>query len=113
MNVATRAAALNKFRNNSSIVARQQTTKVLVIYDVQLKNNEVPHVPLVINYGTIFFSRRLSYFIYSQTMLFRSSESCRRVFQPVRTFYDIHLIVILSNMLVCHPQLLRPIRELG
>ncbi|KAF9569043.1 hypothetical protein CPC08DRAFT_702163 [Agrocybe pediades] len=50
MNVATRAAALNKFRNTSSIGLRQPSTKMLVIYDLQLKNNEVPHVPLVINY---------------------------------------------------------------
>ena len=50
MNAVTRVAALNKFRNSSSSILRQPSAKVLVIYDVQLKNNEAPHVPLVINY---------------------------------------------------------------
>ncbi|KAF8913842.1 P-loop containing nucleoside triphosphate hydrolase protein [Gymnopilus junonius] len=50
MNAVTRVAALNKFRSSSSVILKQPTTKVLVIYDVQLKTNEVPHVPLVINY---------------------------------------------------------------
>jgi translation initiation factor 4A len=50
MNAVTRAAALNKFRNSSASILRQPSAKVLVIYDVQLKNNEAPHVPLVINY---------------------------------------------------------------
>ncbi|KAH9482448.1 ATP-dependent RNA helicase eIF4A [Psilocybe cubensis] len=50
MNAPTRATALNKFRNSSSVIMRQPNTKVLVVYDIQLKNNEVPHVPLVINY---------------------------------------------------------------
>jgi len=51
MNSVTRLAALNKFRSTSSAVLRQPTAKILVIYDVQLKNNEAPHVPLVVNYG--------------------------------------------------------------
>ncbi|KAJ3510298.1 hypothetical protein NLJ89_g4763 [Agrocybe chaxingu] len=51
MNAVTRVAALNKFRTTSSVALRQPSTKVLVIYDVQLKNNEIPHVPLVINYA--------------------------------------------------------------
>jgi len=50
MNAVTRVGSLNKFRNLSSSILRQPGTKVLVIYDVQLKNNEAPHVPLVINY---------------------------------------------------------------
>ena len=54
MNAVTRLAALNKFRNSSSAILRQPSTKVLIVYDVQLKTNEVPHVPLVINYGMCF-----------------------------------------------------------
>ncbi|KDR83804.1 hypothetical protein GALMADRAFT_236195 [Galerina marginata CBS 339.88] len=50
MNSVTRGTALNKFRTSSSVVVRQPSAKVLVVYDVQLKSNEVPHVPLVINY---------------------------------------------------------------
>ena len=50
MNAATRVAALKKFKNASSSILRQPSARVLVIYDVQLKNNEAPHVPLVINY---------------------------------------------------------------
>jgi translation initiation factor 4A len=52
MNSVSRLAALNRFRNTSSL--RQTAKKVLVIYDIQLKSNEVPHVPLVINYGKYF-----------------------------------------------------------
>ncbi|PPQ79556.1 hypothetical protein CVT25_003438 [Psilocybe cyanescens] len=50
MNAPTRVTALNKFRTSSSVVLRQPSTKILVVYDIQLKSNEVPHVPLVINY---------------------------------------------------------------
>ncbi|PPQ63865.1 hypothetical protein CVT24_009491, partial [Panaeolus cyanescens] len=50
MNAVTKVAALNKFRTPSSSILRQASAKVLVIYDVQLKNNEIPHVPLVLNY---------------------------------------------------------------
>ncbi|KAF8165404.1 hypothetical protein B0H34DRAFT_793798 [Crassisporium funariophilum] len=50
MNGATRLAALNKFRNSTSVIMRQPSTKVLVVYDIQVKNPDVPHVPLVINY---------------------------------------------------------------
>lgn len=32
---------------------RQLTTKVLVVYDVQVKAPEVSHVPLIINYGVL------------------------------------------------------------
>lgn len=31
---------------------RQATTKVLVVYDVQVKTPDVNQVPLIINYGT-------------------------------------------------------------
>jgi len=30
---------------------RQPVTKVLVVYDVQVKTPEVSHIPLIINYG--------------------------------------------------------------
>jgi len=50
MNAATKLAALNRFRNTPTGLMRQSATKVLVVYDVQVKNPEVPHVPLIINY---------------------------------------------------------------
>jgi translation initiation factor 4A len=50
MNSGTKLAALNKFRTPASVTARQPTPKVLVVYDIQVKSPEVPHVPLVINY---------------------------------------------------------------
>lgn len=49
MNAATKLSALNRFRSPAAV--RQLTTKVLVVYDVQVKNPEVAHVALVINYG--------------------------------------------------------------
>ena len=52
MNAGTKLAALNKFRGSQSIMMRQQpVTKVLVVYDVQVKAPDVFQVPLVINYG--------------------------------------------------------------
>ncbi|KAK7049583.1 hypothetical protein VNI00_005614 [Paramarasmius palmivorus] len=48
MNAGTKLAALNKYRSSSSLIMRQSTTKVLVVYDVQVK--ELSHIPLVINY---------------------------------------------------------------
>jgi hypothetical protein len=51
MNATTKLAALNRFRNTPTGLMRQSATKVLVVYDVQVKNPEVPHVPLIINYG--------------------------------------------------------------
>ena len=54
MNAGTKLAALNKFRNANSVIMRQPTTKVLVIYDVQVKSPEVSHVPLIVNYGRPF-----------------------------------------------------------
>jgi len=50
MNAATKLSALNRFRSASTGLVRQMATKVLVVYDVQVKNPEVPHVPLIINY---------------------------------------------------------------
>jgi len=50
MNSGTKLAALNKFRTPASVTMRQSSTKVLVVYDIQVKSPEVPHVPLVINY---------------------------------------------------------------
>jgi translation initiation factor 4A len=49
MNPSTKMAALNKFRGNNSML-RQPTTKILVVYDVQVKAPDVFQVPLVINY---------------------------------------------------------------
>lgn len=51
MNAGTKLAALNKFRGSSGSMIRQPVTKVLVIYDVQVKAPDVFQVPLVINYG--------------------------------------------------------------
>ncbi|KAH9853702.1 hypothetical protein C2E23DRAFT_867727 [Lenzites betulinus] len=49
MNAGVKLAALNKFRAGPGIV-RPVTTKVLVVYDVQVKTPDVSQVPLVINY---------------------------------------------------------------
>ncbi|KAF8076320.1 P-loop containing nucleoside triphosphate hydrolase protein [Lyophyllum atratum] len=49
MNAGTKLAALNKFRNPNSLIMRP-ATKVLVVYDVQVKTPDVSHVPLIINY---------------------------------------------------------------
>jgi translation initiation factor 4A len=51
MNAATKLAALNRFRSPATGLVRQPTTKILVVYDVQVKTPEVSHVPLIINYG--------------------------------------------------------------
>jgi translation initiation factor 4A len=51
MNAGTKLAALNKFRNSNSVIVRQPATKVLVVYDVQVKPPEVSHIPLIVNYG--------------------------------------------------------------
>lgn len=53
MSTATKLAALNKYRINTTAMMRQPVTKVLVVYDVQLK--EISHIPLVINYGSFMF----------------------------------------------------------
>ncbi|KAJ3002629.1 hypothetical protein NUW54_g5748 [Trametes sanguinea] len=48
MNAGAKLAALNKFRGSPSMRAPQ--TRVLVVYDVQVKTPDVSQVPLVINY---------------------------------------------------------------
>ncbi|KAF9263470.1 hypothetical protein L218DRAFT_959028 [Marasmius fiardii PR-910] len=48
MAAATKLAALNKYRGSNSLVMRAPTTKILVVYDVQVK--EISHIPLVVNY---------------------------------------------------------------
>lgn len=50
MSQAAKLSALNKFRSASSVIMRQPITKALVVYDVQVKAAEVPHLPLIINY---------------------------------------------------------------
>lgn len=65
MNAGTKLAALNKFRGSSSMIMRQPATKVLVVYDVQVKSPEVVHVPLIINYGALLpCTRRASINLY-------------------------------------------------
>ncbi|KAG8907056.1 hypothetical protein FRB99_005433 [Tulasnella sp. 403] len=49
MSTAARNAALNKFRGNGSMI-RGAGTRILVVYDVQVKAPEVFQIPLVINY---------------------------------------------------------------
>ncbi|KAH9943105.1 uncharacterized protein BXZ73DRAFT_87513 [Epithele typhae] len=49
MNAGAKLAALNKFRATPGIM-RPTATKVLVVYDVQVKTPEVSQIPLVINY---------------------------------------------------------------
>jgi len=50
MNAGTKLAALNKFRGSSNPIGRPPVTRVLVVYDVQVKAPDVFQVPLVINY---------------------------------------------------------------
>ncbi|KAI0316701.1 hypothetical protein OF83DRAFT_1059902 [Amylostereum chailletii] len=50
MNAGTKLAAINKFRNAPNGLLGRMATKVLVVYDVQVKTPDVPHVPLVVNY---------------------------------------------------------------
>jgi translation initiation factor 4A len=55
MNQGAKLAAMNKFRNPvSGLMRSPTTTKVLVVYDVQIKGPEVSHVSLIINYGRHF-----------------------------------------------------------
>lgn len=47
------------------MIMRQPATKVLVVYDVQVKSPEVVHVPLIINYGALLpCTRRASINLY-------------------------------------------------
>ncbi|KAF9507358.1 hypothetical protein BS47DRAFT_318222 [Hydnum rufescens UP504] len=50
MNAGTKLAALNKFRGSNNPIGRPPITRVLVVYDVQVKAPDVHQVPLVINY---------------------------------------------------------------
>ena len=63
MNAGTKLAALNKFRNSASVMMRQPVTKVLVVYDVQVKTADVTHTPLIINYGKLISQLDLFYII--------------------------------------------------
>ena len=51
MSSSNKLAALNKFRSVGTNVLRSTPTKVLVVYDVQVKTPEVSQVPLIVNYG--------------------------------------------------------------
>ena len=51
MSSNNKLAALNKFRSTSTNALRPTPTKILVVYDVQVKTPEVSQVPLVLNYG--------------------------------------------------------------
>ncbi len=55
MNAGAKLAALNKFRATPTIM-RPTATKVLVVYDVQVKTPEVSQIALVINYGAFSLS---------------------------------------------------------
>ena len=85
MNAATKLAALNRFRNTPAGLMRQSATKVLVVYDVQVKNPEVPHVPLIINYGEFL---RIVSFVRSLRL---SCQTCRKLSRSTRigTVHDI------------------------
>ncbi|KZV75440.1 P-loop containing nucleoside triphosphate hydrolase protein [Peniophora sp. CONT] len=53
MNPGAKMAAMQRFRNGVGVagsVLRAPATRVLVVYDVQVKPPEVAHVPLVVNY---------------------------------------------------------------
>lgn len=52
MAAPNKLAALNKYRGTASVIMRQSNTKVLVVYDVQIK--DIPQVPLIVNYGKFF-----------------------------------------------------------
>ena len=54
MSSSSKLSALNKFRSASTNPLRPTPTKVLVVYDVQVKTPEVSQVPLVLNYGKDF-----------------------------------------------------------
>ncbi|KAG9036555.1 hypothetical protein FRB95_008611 [Tulasnella sp. JGI-2019a] len=50
MGSTSRTAALNKFRGAAASVGRNPVTRVLVVYDVQVKAPDVFQIPLIINY---------------------------------------------------------------
>jgi len=49
MSTGSRISALNKFRGSGSTI-RSGATRVLVVYDIQVKAPDVFQIPLVINY---------------------------------------------------------------
>ena len=51
MSSGNKLTALNKFRSVGTNVLRPAPTKVLVVYDVQVKTPEVSQIPLIVNYG--------------------------------------------------------------
>ena len=63
---------------------RQPTTKVLVVYDVQVKAPEVSHVPLIINYGVLFIHSLDVYTHLNHLRVLRSSKGSGGVRPPVR-----------------------------
>ena len=54
MSSSSKLTALNKFRSVGTNALRPTPTKVLVVYDVQVKTPDVSQVPLVLNYGKNF-----------------------------------------------------------
>jgi len=52
MAAPNKLAALNKYRSAGSAMPRPVQVKVLVVYDVQIK--DVPQVPLIVNYGMFY-----------------------------------------------------------
>ena len=76
MNAGTKLAALNKFRSPPTPTGaiRQTTTKVLVVYDVQVKPPEVAQVPLIINYGNV--SLYLMYMAFKCSIHRRFTKGC-------------------------------------
>lgn len=65
MNAGAKLAALNKFRATPAIM-RPTATKVLVVYDVQVKTPEVSQIALIINYGA--FNRPLLFLLEAFTL---------------------------------------------
>jgi translation initiation factor 4A len=53
MNANAKISAITKFRAQMSPLMKT-ATRVLVVYDVQVKGTEVPQVPFIVNYGEIF-----------------------------------------------------------
>jgi hypothetical protein len=92
MNVNSRLATLNKFRNTSpsSVVLRQPVTKVLVVYDVVVKSPDVSQVPLVINYGELQFANQhpiLRWINIDARSPNRFTQGCGGIRTPVSSWY--------------------------
>lgn len=78
MNAGAKLAALNKFRATPAIMC-PTATKVLVVYDVQVKTPEVSQIPLVINYGA------LSSHLLLDTILCIPHQICPKLSKNTRT----------------------------